>query len=117
MALLYTNENFPVEVVEHLRALGHDVLSTHDAGKSNQGIEDEAVLRYASEAGRCVVTLNRKDFMRLHRAFPDHAGIVVCTENRDFQAFAARIHEALELADTLNGKLLRVVRGQESMKQ
>lgn len=43
MARLYANENFPVEVVQRLRALGHDVLTTHDMGKSNQGIEDEAV--------------------------------------------------------------------------
>ncbi len=42
MARLYSDENFPFEVVEHLRAQGHDVLTTHDAGKSNQGIEDGA---------------------------------------------------------------------------
>lgn len=43
MARLYANENFPVDVVRELRALGHDVLTTHDVGKSNQGIEDDAV--------------------------------------------------------------------------
>jgi len=47
MARLYANENFPAEVVGHLRARGHDVLTTHEAGKSNQAVEDDAVLRFA----------------------------------------------------------------------
>lgn len=112
MAALYANENFPVEVVRHLRLLGHDVWTTHDAGRSNQGIEDDAVLRFAAENGRCVVTINRKDFMRLHKAGAEHAGIIVCTENRDYEAFARRIDEAIRAAGDLAGQLVRVVRGQ-----
>ena len=111
MAALYVNENFHLEVVEHLRALGHDTLTTHDAGKANQAIEDDAVLRFAMEMGRCVVTINRKDFMRLHRAMPDHCGIIVCTENRGYESFAERIHEAICKAGPLAGQLIRVVRG------
>jgi predicted nuclease of predicted toxin-antitoxin system len=111
MARLYANENFPVEGVQRLRDLGHDVLTTHDMGQSNQGIEDDAVLRFAAESDRCVVTINRKDFMRLHRTYPFHAGIIVCTENRDYQAFANRIHESILLEGELAAKLVRVVRG------
>lgn len=111
MARLYANENFPVEVVERLRVLGHDVLTTHDVGKSNQCIEDDAVLRFAVETGRCVITINRKDFMRLHRVVSDHSGIVVCTENRDYTAFADRIDEAIRQSGELAGQLVRVVRG------
>lgn len=95
MVRLYANENFPVEVVERLRALGHDVETTHEAGRSNQRIEDDAVLEHALAAGRCVLTLNRKDFIRLHRAGLPHHGIIVCTENRDYEAFAARIDAAI----------------------
>lgn len=95
MARLYANENFPAEVVPHLRSRGHDVLTTHEAGKSNQAIEDDAVLRFAIATDRCVLTINRKDFMRLHRALPEHRGIIVCTENRDYAAFAGPIHEAI----------------------
>src|SRR5271163_3181981 len=91
MARLYANENFPVDVVRELRALGHDVLTTHDVGRSNQGIEDDAVLRYAADNQRCLITINRRDFIRLHRAAPIHGGIIVCTENRDYAAFARRI--------------------------
>jgi predicted nuclease of predicted toxin-antitoxin system len=112
MARLYANENFPAEVVNHLRLLGHDVLTTHDSGKSNRGIEDDVVLRFASDQCRCVVTINRRDFMRLHHTMPNHASIIVCTENRNYAEFAKRIHAAVNEADgDLKGKLIRVVRG------
>ena len=111
MAHLYANENFPREVVEGLRARGHDVLTTHESGRANQGIEDDAVLRFATGSGRCVVTINRKDFIRLHRTLADHAGIIVCTENRDYALFADRIDEAIRIAGPLHGQLVRVVRG------
>ena len=32
MARLYANENFPLPVVEELRRLGHEVLTTYEAG-------------------------------------------------------------------------------------
>ena len=41
IARLYSNENFPLPVVEALREHGHDVMTTHDAGKANVGIPDE----------------------------------------------------------------------------
>lgn len=111
MARLYANENFPLDVVRHLRELGHDVLTTHEAGKSNQGIEDDAVLRFASGEQRCVITINRRDFIRLHKVFPTHCGIIVCTENREYQAFADRIDLAIRQAGDLSRQLIRVVRG------
>ena len=39
MARLYSNENFPLPVVEELRRLGHDVLTTHEAGESGKSVE------------------------------------------------------------------------------
>lgn len=115
MARLYANENFPLEVVERLRALGHDVLTTHDAGRSNQSIEDDAVLRFAIETVRCVLTINRQDFKRLHRMMPAHPGIIVCTENRDYSAFAGRIDAAMREAGTLTERLIKVVRGEPAV--
>jgi predicted nuclease of predicted toxin-antitoxin system len=111
MARLYANENFPVDVVRELRALGHDILTTHEVGKSNQGIEDEAVLRYAIDSDRCLITINRRDFIRLHLAVPVHSGIIVCTENRDYAAFARRIHDAISQVPVLANQLIRVVQG------
>lgn len=51
IARLYSNENFPLPVVEALRTLGHDVLTSLDAGKANDAIPDDEVLRYASGTG------------------------------------------------------------------
>jgi hypothetical protein len=37
MARIYANENIPLQVVKELRRLGHDVLTSHEAGKVNRG--------------------------------------------------------------------------------
>ncbi len=110
-ARLYSNENFPLPVVEALRALGHDVLTTRDAGKDNVKIPDEEVLQFAIDNRRAVITHNRKDFIRLHRLQPAHEGIIVCTDNADFPALAAKVHTQLETMTSLKGQLVRVNRG------
>jgi hypothetical protein len=97
-------------VVEELRQLGHDVLTIQETGKAGQRSPDEEVLMTATEAGRIVLTLNRKHFFRLHREHPDHAGIVACTVDQDFVRQASRIHEAVQAAGDLNGQLIRVNR-------
>lgn len=67
MARLYSNENFPLPVVEELRRLGHDVLTIQETGQVGQAMSDEAVLAFARAEGRALLTLNRKHFIRLHR--------------------------------------------------
>ncbi len=62
MVRIYANENFPATAIGFLRSLGHDVLTTYEAGNSNQSIPDEAVLSFASLEKRAVLTFNRKDF-------------------------------------------------------
>ena len=74
MASLYADENVPLPLVGALRALGHDVLTALDDGRANQGIGDQEVLDRATALGRAVLTNNRKDFHRLHRHRPNHAG-------------------------------------------
>jgi predicted nuclease of predicted toxin-antitoxin system len=110
MARIYSNENFPLPVVLELRRLGHDVLTTHDAGKSGKSVPDEEVLNFARQEGRAVLTLNRKHFIRLHQQGTNHAGIIVCTLDLDFTGQARRIHDALIAAPELPGQLLRVNR-------
>jgi hypothetical protein len=56
MANLYSNENFPRRVAEELRLLGHDVLSSFEAGRANQQVPDEQVLAFATEQRRAVLT-------------------------------------------------------------
>jgi hypothetical protein len=110
MACLYSNENFPLPVVEQLRILGHDVLTTHDAGKSDQAVPDDEVLRFATNDNRAVITLNRRHFIRLHKENADHGGIIVCTLDPDFVGQAERIDQALSEQISLRGVLLRVNR-------
>lgn len=110
MARLYADEQFPFPVVELLRAMGHDVLTVQEAGNAEQGIPDEEVLAFAISQERSVLTINRDDFIRLHRRDDNHCGIIVCTNNRNWEQFAARINEAVIVEQSLKGKLIRVVR-------
>lgn len=110
MARLYTNENFPLPVAEELRRLGHDVLTLQDTGRGGQAVPDELVLAFASIERRVLITLNRKDFKRLHLTHPDHAGIVLCTYDPDFLGQASRIDAALKQQSSLAGQILRVNR-------
>lgn len=110
MARLYADEQFPDPVVQYLRELGHDVLTTQEAGQSNQKISDPEVLAFATKENRAVVTQNRKDFIRLHNLQPKHAGIIVCTIDRDWEALANRIDTAIKDEETLQNKLIRIVR-------
>jgi len=61
MANLYADENFPLEVVDYLRSMGHDVITAFSDGRANQGIDDPEVLGRALELGRAIVTLNGCD--------------------------------------------------------
>ncbi len=110
MALLYTNENFPQPAVVELRRRGHDVLTTHDAGNSRASVSDLEVVQYAHAQNRIVVTLNRRDFIKIHRSGVPHAGIVVCTVDPDYGALAARVDEAI-VGKNVAGELVRVSRG------
>jgi hypothetical protein len=109
MARLYSNENFPLAVVQRLRVLGHDVLTTQDAGRANQALPDSDVLAFAVSENRAVLTLNRLHFIRLHKNKSNHAGIIVCTFDPDFEGQADRIHEAISRS-SLTGELVRVNR-------
>lgn len=110
MAQLYADENFPLPVVQFLRELGHDVLTIGEAGRANQQYSDAAVLQEAGRMGRCVLTLNRKHFRRLHEDGASHAGIILCTYDPDFRGQAQRINKAVSGFDTLEGQLIRVNR-------
>ncbi|AFZ48655.1 hypothetical protein Cyast_2712 [Cyanobacterium stanieri PCC 7202] len=37
----YANENLPLVIVNGLRELNHDVLTSYEAGNANQGIPDD----------------------------------------------------------------------------
>jgi predicted nuclease of predicted toxin-antitoxin system len=107
---LYADENFPLRVVEELRRLGHDVITALEDGRANKSITDRDLLARATEIGRTILTLNRLDFKRLHLQVPNHAGIIICTEDPDRLGQAQRIAVAIADADELHGRLIRVYR-------
>lgn len=110
MAAFYMDENVPPELNDAVRALGHDVLTVQADGRAGQGIDDPAVLVRAIELGRAVITNDRRDYHRLHRTSPNHAGIITYTNDPDRAALAARIHAAVSAYTDLAGVLIRVVK-------
>jgi predicted nuclease of predicted toxin-antitoxin system len=110
MSRLYADEQFPPKVSELLRTMGHDVLTVQEAGNANLGIPDEEVLAFAVCDNRVIITLNRQDFIRLHKSSPNHIGIIVCTNDTNRYQMAMRINEAIVVSEPLQAKLIRVVR-------
>ncbi|MBC6478413.1 MAG: DUF5615 family PIN-like protein [Hormoscilla sp. GM7CHS1pb] len=108
MASLYADENFSLPVVRLLRGLGHDVLTAREAEKAGLAIPDPDVLAFATSNDRAVLTCDRFDFIRLHRLQPDHAGIIVCTGDPNWERLATRINDVIYAEETLRGKLIRV---------
>ena len=114
MALLLADENIPVPVVLALRRHGYDVLTLQDLGKAGLAVPDDEVLTLSTSLGRCLVTQNRKDFIKLHELQPIHAGILICTVDTNFAALADRIVTCLLLHHgAVEGQLLRVTRPQQ----
>jgi predicted nuclease of predicted toxin-antitoxin system len=107
---LYADENFPLRVVEELRQLGQDVLTAFEDGRANQSLTDIDLLARATNIGRALLTLNRVDFKRLHRQMPNHAGIIICTEDPDRVGQAQRIAASIGESRELGGRLIRVYR-------
>ena len=110
MARLYADENVPAQVMESLRRLGHDVLSAHEAGNANRGVPDPEVLAFAFSTGRILLTLNRRDFIRLHNSGFPHAGIVACSFDADFARQARSIHVAIDGVEEMRSRLIRIRR-------
>jgi predicted nuclease of predicted toxin-antitoxin system len=111
MASLYSNENLSIDLVERIREFGYDVLTSYQAGQANQAIPDDEVLAYATTNQRSVITFNRDDFVALHRSGIDHAGIIICKDDRDYLQQAQALHAFLaNQTDSLQNRLVRVLR-------
>ena len=111
MARFFSDENVGLPVVLELRRLGHDVLTSLDAGMANASVPDSQVLAFAAAQNRIVLSHNRRHFLQLHRRTAGrHAGMVLCTFDPDFAGNAQRIHAAIESIPDMNGQLIRVNR-------
>lgn len=109
MFRFYANENLATELVDEFRRLGHDVLTSYEAGNANQGIPDDQVLKTASNDDRAVITFNRDDFLKLHRSGVEHSGIIVCKDDSNLQGLGQVLHTYLITQKTLQNRLLRVL--------
>jgi hypothetical protein len=106
----YADENFALAVVVELRKIGHDVLTAFEDEKANQKIPDDKVLERATELERAVLTINRKDFKKLHETNNNHAGILSCTFNADFIGQANRINAVCEDITEIKGQMIKIYR-------
>lgn len=109
MIRFYSNENFPLDLVQELRQFGYDVLTSYEAGQANESMSDDNVLSFAHKTERVVITLNREDFISLHRKGKEHSGIILCKEDRDYRGQAEKIHEFIDNGNvSLKGRLIRI---------
>lgn len=108
MVRIYTNENIPKELADKLRELGYDVLTVKEAGYANKRIPDIDVLKFAISEQRLILTFNKRDFSNLHKKYPDHYGIILCTPDIDLEDLALRIHNSLREIQIIKGKLIRI---------
>jgi len=76
---LYLDHDVDVALAARLQQMGHDVLTTREAGHTEAS--DERQLTFATREGRVFLTHNRRDFRRLHRQWIEagrvHAGIII----------------------------------------
>ena len=111
MARFYSNENIALQVVMELRRLGHDVLTSLEAGNANASVPDPEVLAFASSSQRILLTHNRRHFLQLHaRRSESHCGIVLCTFDPDFTGQANRIDAAVTALQDCVDQVIRINR-------
>ena len=71
----YADQHYPAPVTSGLSRRGIDVLTAQDAGRC--GADDPDQLSFATANGRVFLTFD-SDFLALHQAGIQHAGIVWC---------------------------------------
>jgi len=101
---LYTDEHVAKAVVRGLRQRGVDVLTVLEAGML--GALDEEHVRRARNDDRVIFTQD-DDFLRLHAAGTDHAGIIYAPQQTSVQDIIRGlmlIHQVLD-AEEMRGQV------------
>ena len=109
----YSNENFALSMVKMLKALGHDVITSYDAGQANRAIPDDEVLDFATINKLILITFNRDDFIKLHQSGVRHSGIIICKTDRDYQGQVYFLHNYLQTQNSLIDRLIRIKKQQK----
>jgi hypothetical protein len=105
-ARLLADVHLDVQVCRKLRKLGYDIVEARlfRGQKHRNRMSDEALLRYAQQVTRVLITDNTADFKSLNKVFPWHEGIVACPRYDDASAKADAIHRILQRSKLPNGK-------------
>ena len=105
MLRYYLDEHLPY-LAKPLRQRAVDVLTTQEAGRANQGIDDPDQLTYATSLGRVIVTQD-EDYMALSYQQLPHAGIIWLQRKDsigryiEFLETTAKVMEPEEVANRL----------------
>jgi hypothetical protein len=94
VATFYSNENIALQVVTELPRLGHDVLTSLNAGNANAAVPDAEVLAFAAFQRRILLSYNRRHFRSPHhRRHANHEGMVLLTFESGFR-WASSTHSS-----------------------
>lgn len=97
---LFTDEMIPANLARALRQRGYDAESCQESGHSNQEIDDEAQLEYATQQGRAMLTYNIGHFLNIDRQWKvsgrRHAGIIVSPGITEFGDLLRRVQRHLD---------------------
>ena len=125
MARLYLDEDIPPEVGEALTQYNHDVVHAVQAG--NQSIPDPAHLLIAAEAGRILVTFNRRDFRQAHQLWTalhswgnldkSHAGILTSMGQIPKNEWADLVHTFVSGGQELENRMWEWRRQQQQWRR
>jgi hypothetical protein len=75
----FMDQHFPGPASQGLRRHGVDVLTAQEASRC--GFPDQDQLAFATAEGRVMVTFDT-DYLALHQAGVEHAGIAWCQEHK-----------------------------------
>ncbi|MGG6239959.1 DUF5615 family PIN-like protein [Nodosilinea sp. AN01ver1] len=95
LALLLDEDSQAKYLISLLKAAGHDVQTINEAGIG--GVSDDAVLDYATQQSRVLLTRNCSDFLDLHQVPFAHSGILAVyqdaepAKNMSYRAIATAI--------------------------
>ena len=88
----YFDEHIDPAIAAGLRLRGIDVLTTEEAKRAHQGLDDPDQLAYAAAQGRVIVTSDR-DFIKYAEMLVPYAGVVLLQRSLSIGAYV----EYLEL--------------------
>jgi len=80
-----------------LIARGHDVTRTPNEWMAFDA-DDETQLLGATAHGRCILTFNVGDFIRLSRRYPNHAGVILAHQSWSLSALITALDRLLSIS-------------------